>query len=333
MADTPSSLTSIPWDDLSDFRDLTSGSFGVVRRADYLGTEVAVKEFLDIDDQPGFDLKKYIGREVEILKVSFAIDIARALVYLHAKKFIHRDMKADNLLLTENLRIKICDFGFSREQVGTPTELKKLSFCGTDAYMAPEIMFALPFDERADIFSFGVILCEIASRTSAMWDQAPDEPVVLNKDDWPEEEVDEEEQVDRVDERSVTVDQAEEQRPNPTKLLTPIKRVVPGFGIDMEALGKWAKREGCPDAFFDLARECCEDEVEKRANLKEVLKKLRTLEEEVVKEALEKAEREKASGGIGWVGHIGAKWATAPRLSTRGGPSQMALQNVLGDIT
>lgn len=38
------------------------------RRADYLGTDVAVKEFLDLADQPGFDLQKYIGREVEILK-------------------------------------------------------------------------------------------------------------------------------------------------------------------------------------------------------------------------------------------------------------------------
>jgi len=36
-------------------------------RADYLGTDVAVKEFLDISDQPGFDVQKYIGREVEIL--------------------------------------------------------------------------------------------------------------------------------------------------------------------------------------------------------------------------------------------------------------------------
>ena len=177
--------------------------------------------------------------------------------------------------------------------------------------MAPEIMFALPFDERADVFSFGVILCEIASRTSAMWDQAPDEPIVLNKDDWPEEEVEEDQEP--VEQKSVTMDRAEEERDKPMKLLTPIKRVVPGFGIDMEGLGKWVKREGCPDAFLELARECCEDEVEKRANLKEVLRKLRALEEEAVKEALEKAEREKAGGGIGWVGHIGAKWGRLSR--------------------
>ncbi|KAJ3037814.1 hypothetical protein HDV00_001315 [Rhizophlyctis rosea] len=367
---TDASMSSIPWDDLSDFSDLTSGSFGVLRRADYLGTEVAVKEFLDISDQPGFNLKKYIGREVEILKecrhpnvvqfmgctiheqklylvtefvpggnlkqfiastyvpltsksgsdprtpeeclpwrlrVSFAIDTARALVYLHAKKFIHRDLKADNLLLTENLRIKICDFGFSREQVTTPTDIKKLSFCGTDAYMAPEIMFSLPFDERADIFSFGVILCEIATRTSAMWDQAPDEPIVLNKDDWPEEEPEpepEEEELSRKEEGPAVKADAV------IKLTTPIKRLVPGFGIDMEVAGKWAKREGCPDVFLDLARECCEDEVEKRANLKEVLAKLRSLEGEIVKEA-------------GTLGHVGAKWGTGPRLGLT--PSHAAL--------
>ncbi|KAJ3288037.1 hypothetical protein HK104_008351, partial [Borealophlyctis nickersoniae] len=299
---------SIPWEDLSDFRDLSSGSFGVVRRADYLGTDVAVKEFLDISDQPGFDVRKYIGREVDILKesrhpnvvqvrlivvqlligyprynlsmaqfmgscvhdnkvylvtefvpggnlkqwildttkefpwrlrISFATDIARALAYLHAHKIIHRDLKSENLLITENRRIKICDFGFSREAARTTDERRKLSFCGTDAYMAPEIMLGMSFDETVDIFSFGVILCEILTRTVA----------------------DAQNGVDPV-----------------------IQRVVPGFGVDRASIERVAGEQKCPSEFLEIAVACADDEAKKRPKLKDVLAKLRALEAEVVRE-------------------------------------------------
>lgn len=48
------------------------------------------------------------------LRLSFAIDLARALAYMHARKCLHRDLKGENLLVTENLRVKVCDFGFAR---------------------------------------------------------------------------------------------------------------------------------------------------------------------------------------------------------------------------
>ena len=48
------------------------------------------------------------------LRLSFAIDLARALAYMHTRKCMHRDLKGENLLITENLRIKVCDFGFAR---------------------------------------------------------------------------------------------------------------------------------------------------------------------------------------------------------------------------
>lgn len=116
------------------------------------------------------------------LRLSFATDICRALAYLHARKVclrlflrhssdltqcIHRDLKGENLLLTTNLRLKITDFGFARIAARNASESKRLTFCGTDAYMSPEILLGTPFDLPTDLFSLGVVFSEIASRRLA----------------------------------------------------------------------------------------------------------------------------------------------------------------------
>ena len=101
------------------------------------------------------------------LRISFATDIARALAYLHARKCIHRDLKGENLLVTANGRLKITDFGFARIAARNEEESKRLTFCGTDAYMSPEILLGNEFDLPTDIFSLGLIFCEIASRKLA----------------------------------------------------------------------------------------------------------------------------------------------------------------------
>ncbi|EJU01777.1 kinase-like protein [Dacryopinax primogenitus] len=101
------------------------------------------------------------------LRLSFCIDIARALAYLHARKCVHRDIKGENLLLTSNGRLKITDFGFARITPRSPEEAKRLTYCGTDAYMSPEILMGDPFDLPTDVFSLGVIYCEIACRRVA----------------------------------------------------------------------------------------------------------------------------------------------------------------------
>ena len=101
------------------------------------------------------------------LRLSFATDIARALAYLHARKCIHRDLKGENLLVTPNGRLKITDFGFARIAARNEDELKRLTFCGTDSYMSPEILLGEEFDLPTDIFSLGIIFCEIAARKLA----------------------------------------------------------------------------------------------------------------------------------------------------------------------
>ncbi|KAJ9060703.1 hypothetical protein DSO57_1028150 [Entomophthora muscae] len=64
-------------------------------------------------------------------RLNFAIDIARALTYLHSYNIIHRDLKPSNLLITESKRVKICDFGFARSLSQSTEERKRMSFCGT----------------------------------------------------------------------------------------------------------------------------------------------------------------------------------------------------------
>ncbi|KAG0349012.1 hypothetical protein BG005_011224, partial [Podila minutissima] len=97
-------------------------------------------------------------------RISFAIDISLALAYLHHKNIIHRDLKGENLLVSENMRIKVCDFGFSRVEAKDDDEMRRISYCGTDGYMAPEILLGEDFDCSVDVFSFGVILSEMMAR-------------------------------------------------------------------------------------------------------------------------------------------------------------------------
>ncbi|KAH9922313.1 kinase-like protein [Epithele typhae] len=117
------------------------------------------------------------------LRMSFATDIARALAYLHARKCIHRDLKGENLLVTANGRLKITDFGFARIAARNEEESKRLTFCGTDSYMSPEILLGNEFDLPTDIYSLGVIFCEILSRKLADDHTFRRTPPLFNVDD------------------------------------------------------------------------------------------------------------------------------------------------------
>jgi len=59
--------------------------------------------------------------------MSFATDIARAVAYLHARNCLHRDLKGENLLITANDRIKVCDFGFARIAARNEDEMRRIS--------------------------------------------------------------------------------------------------------------------------------------------------------------------------------------------------------------
>ncbi|XP_076927777.1 serine/threonine-protein kinase 52-like [Bidens hawaiensis] len=112
----------------------------------------------------GGSLRSYLfkNREKKLhLKtvIQFALDIANGLSYLHSKKIIHRDVKPDNILIDNNNKIKLADFG---ESVYEPLELFIMSDeIGTWGYMAPEVVSRKPYGHKCDVYGFGICLWEI----------------------------------------------------------------------------------------------------------------------------------------------------------------------------
>ncbi|MBN3306283.1 M3K12 kinase, partial [Amia calva] len=187
-------LWEVPFEEISDLQWVGSGAQGAVFLGKFHGEEVAVKKVRDIKETDIKHLRKLKhpniitfkgvctqapcyciimeycaqGQLYEVLRagrkitpsllVDWSMGIAGGMNYLHLHKIIHRDLKSPNMLITYDDLVKISDFGTSKELSDKST---KMSFAGTVAWMAPEVIRNEPVSEKVDIWSFGVVLWEM----------------------------------------------------------------------------------------------------------------------------------------------------------------------------
>ncbi|XP_062975761.1 mitogen-activated protein kinase kinase kinase 12 [Elgaria multicarinata webbii] len=184
----------VPFEEIMDLQWVGSGAQGAVFLGRFHGEEVAVKKVRDFKETDIKHLRKLKhpniitfkgvctqapcyciimefcaqGQLYEVLRagrkvtpsllVDWSMGIAGGMNYLHLHKIIHRDLKSPNMLITYDDVVKISDFGTSKELSDKST---KMSFAGTVAWMAPEVIRNEPVSEKVDIWSFGVVLWEL----------------------------------------------------------------------------------------------------------------------------------------------------------------------------
>ncbi len=110
----------------------------------------------------GPNLKNVIYKQPGLLKerkLDTIMGIAKAIRYIHSMGIIHRDVCSKNILLNEDGRVKLIDFGLAVTTAGKYRSIGERS--GTPSYMAPEQIRAMAPDERTDIYSLGVVMYEI----------------------------------------------------------------------------------------------------------------------------------------------------------------------------
>jgi serine/threonine-protein kinase len=132
---------------------------GIVTIHDALEDESTRSSYIVMEYIPGKTLEKLLIANPR-LETEKAFDIIRqvaeALDYAHRNQIIHRDLKPANIILTEDGRAKITDFGIAK--IAAQNAMRTVAIMGTPSYMSPEQVTGGEIDARADIFSLGILL-------------------------------------------------------------------------------------------------------------------------------------------------------------------------------
>ncbi|KAL5745263.1 hypothetical protein ACOSP7_026409 [Xanthoceras sorbifolium] len=115
------------------------------------------------------------------VRLTIALDVARGVEYLHSlahQSFIHRDLKPSNILLGDDMRAKVADFGLVRLAPEGKGSIET-RIAGTFGYLAPEYAVTGRVTTKVDVFSFGVILMELITGRKALDESQPEESMHL----------------------------------------------------------------------------------------------------------------------------------------------------------
>ncbi|KAK6249479.1 hypothetical protein SCA6_003484 [Theobroma cacao] len=125
----------------------------------------------------GGSLRKYLHQQEPYsvplnLVLKLALDIARGMQYLHSEGILHRDLKSENLLLGEDMCVKVADFGISclESQCGSAK-----GFTGTYRWMAPEMIKEKHHTKKVDVYSFGIVLWELLTALTPFDNMTPEQ--------------------------------------------------------------------------------------------------------------------------------------------------------------
>ncbi|CAD8094423.1 unnamed protein product [Paramecium sonneborni] len=123
--------------------------------------------YLVLDYCQGGDLSYHIANQGKFNEESakiYAAEILLAIEYLHTKDIIYRDMKPENILLDIQGHVKLADFGLSKEGVADQDKAK--SFCGSPAYLSPDILSQKGAGKPSDIYGIGCVMFEMMTGES-----------------------------------------------------------------------------------------------------------------------------------------------------------------------
>ncbi|XP_073145571.1 receptor-like kinase TMK3 [Henckelia pumila] len=119
-------------------------------------------------------------------RLVIALDVARGVEYLHTlthQTFIHRDLKSANILLDDNFRAKVSDFGLVKLAPDAERSIAT-RLAGTFGYLAPEYAVTGKVTTKVDVYSFGVVLMELLTGLAALDEQRPEEQRYLAEWFW-----------------------------------------------------------------------------------------------------------------------------------------------------